>query len=356
MVKARLVRLLSHYPHFITTLEVGVVLVACLIATTQPVLAVTRFQNRSLKVQKAIAGERTDYKFSFTYNTVGPVGSIDMLFCYNPIPTDPCNAPVGFDVSGAVLSSQTGETGYTITTRSPNHIVLSRSPAVVGNTPSTYTLSNVKNSTDVRSYAARLESHETPDATGAIVDLGSVITQMTDQIEIQTQVPPTLYFCLSRQVEMDCSTSDDVQFTDMGDLSPSSTVTAMSQMAVGTNASGGFSISVNGPPMQSGIRQISPLVTPTPSQQGTPQFGINLRANNAPTVGSDPDGNWGVAQPAADYNQPNLYTYRDGDVIASSPEVSLVRRFTVSYIVNVPADQRAGVYATTLTYICSGRF
>lgn len=325
--------------------------------TTSPVYAdVSRLQNRSLKVERAAQGEVTDYTVAFTYATTSAVGSIDMLFCYNPIPQDPCNAPVGLDLSQAVLKSQTGETGFIISQRTTNRIVLSRTSSIVDATPSAYTLSNVRNPTTKSSYAARLSTHASTNATGPVIDLGSVMTQMTDSIQIETQVPPILKFCLSREVSMDCDESDGVQYTDMGDLSASNTLVATSQMAVSTNASQGFSITVNGPPMQSGSSVISANKTPMSSLPGTSQFGINLRANSQPNIGNDPDGSWGNAQPAADYNMQDKYTYRDGDMVAGAPNVSLIRRFTVSYIVNVPADLRAGVYTTSLTYICSGRF
>jgi hypothetical protein len=352
-------RLVRMMPHHIAVIEAFMLLMACFVLTAQPVYAADsiRLQQRSLKVQKAIQGVTTDYQISFTYNTETSTGSIDMLFCYNPIPQDPCFAPAGLDLSNAQLVDQTGETGYSISLQTSNHIILSRPPAVVGQTPSSYTLRNVRNATVPISYAARLGTYASSDASGPVINLGSVVTQMTYEIFIETQVPPILKFCLSRRIGIDCDASDDVQYTDMGNLSPDETLTASSQMAVSTNASQGFSITVNGPPLQSGLNTIAGLKTPTPSQTGKPQFGINLRANTLPkTLGQDPDGSWITAQPTADYSVPDRYTYRDGDEIAGSPEVSMQRRFTVSYIVNVPENLRAGVYATSITYICSGRF
>jgi hypothetical protein len=95
---------------------------------------------------------------------------------------------------------------------------------------------------------------------------------------------------------------------------------------------------------------------PTESKPGTDQFGINLVANDAPLVGKDPEGEWANAQPTTDYGQINKYKYAQGDVIASSPNVSLMKKFTVSYIVNSNPNLRAGVYTTTINYIASGRF
>jgi hypothetical protein len=108
--------------------------------------------------------------------------------------------------------------------------------------------------------------------------------------------------------------------------------------------------------MEAGTHVISPLATSTVSAPGNSQFGINLVANNSPGIGSDPDGNSTNAIVAPGYDVHNQFEFNDGDAVAIAPNVSLIRRFTVSYIVNVPPDLRAGVYTTTITYICSGRF
>ena len=127
-------------------------------------------------------------------------------------------------------------------------------------------------------------------------------------------------------------------------------------MAVGTNASGGFAITVYGTPPAAGTSVIDTPSTPTASQPGTNQFGINLVQNTLPAIGSDPEGVWANAQPTSDYGQPNKYKYTSGDVVASSPNVSLMKKFTVSYIFNSSPTLRAGVYTTTINYIASGQF
>jgi hypothetical protein len=89
---------------------------------------------------------------------------------------------------------------------------------------------------------------------------------------------------------------------------------------------------------------------------GTNQFGINLVENTVPAIGGNPEGTWANAIPSADYGIPNKYKFVSGDVVAYSPNVSLMRKFTVSYILNSSKDLRAGVYTTTITLIASGRF
>ena len=101
---------------------------------------------------------------------------------------------------------------------------------------------------------------------------------------------------------------------------------------------------------------IDASTTPTESTPGKNQFGINLVENSLLNVGADPEGTWANAVPTANYSQPNKFMYVPGDVIARSPNVSLMKKFTVSYIVNSSPDLRAGMYATTINYIASGQF
>ena len=282
-----------------------------------------------------------------------------MQFCVDPIPYDPCVPPTGLDVSHAVLSDQTGVNDYNISLQTTNHIILTRSPSVVGQTPSTYTFSGIVNPTDMsHSYSIRLSDYASTDATGAIIDLGSVLTQVSEGILLETQVPPTLVFCVEKLVDDNCNTNSGGNYQDLGDINDDDlkTLYTTSQMGAGTNASNGYSITVHGTTMAAGTHVINALDTPTVSAPGNSQFGINLVENTAPNIGHNTDGSSGNTVVSANYDIPNKFYYHDGDEVASAPNVSLVGRFTVSYIVNTPPKLRAGVYTTTITYICTGRF
>lgn len=304
-------------------------------------------------------GATTSYKVSLGFMTPASVGSIDMLFCNSPIPYDPCVTPTGLNVSNVVLANQTGETGFSISVQSENHIVLSRAPQmVVGNGEmASYTFNNVINPSDTsQPFSIRLRSHASTDATGPQIDFGSVRGAVGNGVTIETQVPPMLIFCVSRKVEENCVNTDETYYTDMGTLSDKTTLTAQSQMAVGTNASGGFAITVSGNPLTAGTNVIDAPSVPTKSEPGVNQFGINLVANDELNVGQNPEGTWANAVPTPDYSEANKYKYVPGDVIAYSPNVSLMKKFTVSYIVNSSPNLRAGVYTTTINFIASGRF
>ena len=322
-----------------------------------PASAAMRFQERSLFIANNEPGATSSYTVAFRYMSPVVVGSVDLLFCIDPIPYHDCVTPPGLNVANATLSEQTGETGYSILSKSTNHIVLTRAPSMIQSSGSSYRFDNIVNPNDTtQSFSIRLRSHITTNATGPQTDFGSVKGQIASGIQIATQVPPMLIFCVAEEVSDNCTLTNENNYKDMGELSERSTLLAQSQMAVGTNASGGFAITANGTPMSAGMNVIDSPTSPTESVQGTNQFGLSLVANDAPVVGSDPEGEWANAIPSPDYSLPNRYKYVSGDVVAYSPNVSLMKKFTVSYIVNSSKNLKAGVYSTTITYIASGRF
>lgn len=322
-----------------------------------PASAAMRFQERSLYIKDNEPGVTTSYIVSFRYMSPQMIGSVDLLFCNDPIPYHECVAPVGMDVSNAILGSQSGETGYTILNKSTNHIVLSRPSTAITSATSSYTFDNIKNPTDQsQAFSVRLRSHSTTNASGPQVDFGSIRAQVQSGIVIQTQVPPMLIFCVAERVEENCTGTNENYYTDLGELDTGSTLNTQSQMAVGTNASGGFAITANGSTMSAGTSTIEPISQLAESKVGSDQFGINLVENTIPAIGKNPEGDWANAVASPDYGVPNRYKYSPGDVVAFSPDVSLMKKFTVSYIVNSSQSLRPGVYSTTLTYIASGRF
>lgn len=316
-----------------------------------------RFDNRGLYMSNASPNEVSSYTVSFKYMTLADVGSVDLLFCIDPIPHHECISPPGLDASNAALVSQTGETGFSILSKDTNHIVLTREADMISTTGSSYQLDNIINPSDITtSFSIRIRSHQSPDATGVQIDYGSVKGQVTSGIYLETQVPPMLIFCVAEVVSDNCTSTNENYYKDLGMLDSESTLVTQSQMAVGTNATAGFSIIAIGAPMSAGTNVIDSLANPTESTPGINQFGINLVANNYPAVGNDPQGDWENAVPTLDYATPDMFKFESGSVVAYSPNVSLMKKFTVSYIVNSSEELKPGVYTTTITYVASGRF
>ena len=344
------------WPHI--TLELVLICVVVILFIVVPnVSAAMRLQERSLYINNDEAGERSLYRLAFRYMSPTPVGSFELLFCNDPIPYHTCVTPTGMNVADAELSDQSGEVGFSISRRSTNRLVLSRDSHLPTDHKSIYTFDNILNPTDTsQAFSIRIKTFSSTDGSGDQVDFGSVRGQVIEGIKIATQVPPMLIFCLAEEVEYNCTGTNNTYYTDMGTLSENSTLTAQSQMAVGTNATAGFVITANGSTMSAGTNTIKPLATPTPSRVGENQFGINLVENTAPSIGLNPEGDWANATASSDYAQPDMYKYKSGDIVASSPNVSLMKKFTVSYIVNASKDLKPGIYTTTINFIASGRF
>lgn len=312
---------------------------------------------RSIRVSDAQAAENNvNYRIAFSTLANNLVGSVRIRFCANsPLVDDPCGAPTGFDISNASIASQQGMTGFVISSNTTaNEMVIGRPPALDGPVASIYLFTGVTNPLNGGSMYARIYTYPTSDGTGPYTDAGGLAMYFQGGVGISAEVPPYLTFCLGESITgFDCNTATE-PFSDVGILTPIVTGLAQSQMVAATNADGGYSMWVQGGTMTSGNNTI-PAMTGAAAQQGVSQFGINLRANTAPVIGQDPVGP-GVATVAAGYNTPNQFRYQSGDFLATSTDPDDNRKYTVSYVVNVDANQPGGVYATTLTYIVLANF
>lgn len=311
-----------------------------------------RFEERGMYINSARAGDTTFYEVSFKYPTANSVGSVRMEFCDTPIPSLPCNVPSGLDVSGGVLSSQSGETGFSIVQQTGNLIILGRTPSVTGSALSTYRFDDMVNpSGETQDFYIRLTSHASNDGSGPLIDFGSVSAQLTPEIEIWTQVPPILVFCVAAIINSSDCTDAEGNFVNFGELQSNQTYYASSEILTRTNARSGVTVYAAGTTMTSGIRTIPAITTPTESFVGVGQFGINFAVNSTPSVGASPTGPGANLVLEPDYDIPDKYHFNSGDTVAVSTSVTPWRKITASYIVNVPQDQPPGVYSTTITYI-----
>lgn len=281
------------------------------------------------------------------------MGSIVFEYCTDPLDNIACDNPNGSDVSGAVLTNQSGETGFSLNSATANKIVIGRTPADVGNQSNSYTFSNVVNPSDMGPFFVRISAYGSSDGSGPLLYFSSVAASIDQHILINGEVPPILYFCSAISIPVDCGTATG-DFIQFGDLSTARTSFGTSQFMVGTNAPNGYTISTTGPTMTSGTDAIPALTVPAISKVGFSQFGLNLKANLSPLVGADMVGGSGLPMP--DYSITNKFKYSDGEVVASSGGPSELALFTASYIVNINLAQKAGVYNTTITYVCLGGF
>lgn len=313
--------------------------------------------NRSVRLASSEVSVTTSHEVRFDYVTSANIGSIQIEYCTNtPLFGLSCTAPTGLSLDAAVLSSETGVTGYSIHPNSTtNKLILSRTSSLITPVSARYLISNIDNPSIVGTHYVRLASFSSTDGTGTRIDEGGVAISTTRPIDVTTYVPPVLIFCLGTSIPTnDCSSAvgNDIDF---GILDENSTAQATTQMLVATNGVGGYSVSMNGTTMTSGNNVIVGNTTPTASSIGTSQFGVNLVDNSNPNVGANISGN-GSGYAASGYDIANRFKFVDGDTVARSDVSSDINRYTMSYIVNVSDDQPPGVYSTTLTFIALATF
>ncbi len=332
-------------------------IVAGVFLLSTPVYGV-QVQDRSLKIQSSVASTVNTYLLSFEQQTTSSVGSIRVQFCDNdPLIGQPCSAPSGFSLSSAVLAAQTGMTGFSIDPASTiNELILTRTPSIdPAPVIATYALNSVQNPDTEGTYFVRVETFASIDATGISVDYGGIAFRINGSLNIQTEVPPFLLFCVANTIQpYDCGTAVG-NYIDFGNFSSSRTATGQTQALVATNAEFGYTIRSLGTTLTSGINTIPALTTQDISRVGVSQFGMNLRANSTPSTGIDPQGP-GSASAVAGYNTQNFYKFVPGDVIVSWPTTDSYRLYTITYIVNVDRNQQPGIYVSTLQYIALASF
>ena len=313
--------------------------------------------SRFMQLANNSVSATTSYRFGFDVVTTGPIGSLRVQFCSNsPVIGTACVAPGGFDVSAATLISQIGVGGYTIdSSTTANVLVLTRIPFATGPVQSRYVLDGVVNPNTNGSYYARIETFVSTDASGAHTDYGGVAFSINDGLSITTTVPPYLLFCTGVEITgLDCGTASG-DYINFGELSSTSSKTSEGQIVLASNAGNGLGVWVDGNTMTSGTNVVPALSANDVSRPGTSQFGINLVANSTPSVGQNPSGP-GTSTPTANYSIPNRYRFVSGEQIIGTNDVTDLRKFTVSYLVNVAKDQSPGIYVTTLSYICLANF
>lgn len=305
------------------------------------------------------AAKSVTYRVGFSIPPQTNLGSVVVEACSNsPLIDLPCTAPDGFDWSNSNLIEQEGLVNFSISPVSTsNRLVFSLDSQITvnENINQQFILNGVDNPNQSGSLYFRISTHETLDSSGNPSNWGGVATQINESMTVSTEVPPMLYFCIGISIDgFDC-TSATGSYIDFGELRTDRATLASSQFVVGTNADFGYTVSTYGTTMTSGNNIIPSLSVPSFSATGEPQFGINLRFNSQLNFGQDLVGS-GEAQIAPDYNLPNRFKFEDGDLIASSQDVSLENKFTTTYLVNVGSDQPPGVYSTSILYTALASF
>lgn len=342
--------------------------------------------NRSLTLQAgatdggSLPGGVVNHKFDFTLPGGTDIASIKFEYC-TTASVATCVMPTGLVTTSATLGDEQGVTGWTMVNTTNGAPYLTKATAAAASGIVSYRLDTITNPTAVNgeSFFVRISTHTTTDATLAPVDTGSVTAATVRAIVLTGTMPESLIFCTGATIGVtgggipDCSsaTAGNITFDQL--FSPTDTATAKSQMAASTNAAQGYIITVNGETLASGVNEIDAIGgTAAAIAVGTGQFGMNLIANTATydnqgtpallgtAVTPAADGGDLRGQPTTNYGTDNQFAFASGNTVARSDFNTLgptnAQIYTVNYIVNVPGNQIAGTYTTTLTYICTPTF
>ncbi len=279
----------------------------------------------------------------FTLNAAGSWQTSDFAYT-DDVRT--AQAPVAV---GAAPSCSAGATNYTVTVDATNNTFTLTSCAswTSSNTASktlviygtsgtgTGTMTNVNTDTDSSVFTV---THGSDSGTGALViETNAVVT-------VTATVNPTLTFSIG---------SSSVS---LGTLTTGAIGSGSHTLAAATNAPGGYAVTYNGATLTSGSDTIDANSGST-AAAGTEEFGINLRDNATPNVGSDVTQSAGTCSYASGYGTADSYKFvASTTTTITSVSVPSDCTYTVSYVAAISSVTAAGSYSTSITYVATGTF
>ena len=112
-------------------------------------------------------------------------------------------------------------------------------------------------------------------------------------------------------------------------------------LSIDTNSSGGFTATVSGNTLESGVNDINALgASATVAAVGIEQFGINLVANTTPAIGLNPAGSAPIGSAANQYNIVDSFAFNKKELLFVSAKTGKnVRKVLEAVIERVPSPK-----------------
>ena len=356
--RQRTTRFASAYRLIHLAIFVAVILASSLWVLLPQTASAGQITSRKLALSTSAGNTAATWTFTFTPNATTALNGITFQVCTTASST--CTIPTSWTNSGSAFSTLTyngsNQTGWALDNAAGYLRIKNNTSAATATGPIVVTFTTVTNpNTTNETFFARVLTYTGDDYTGQL-DSGVVAASTAQQITVTASVDETLTFCSGTSGVTSSSCAGATGSTSaLGTLTSSATGANTSQLGVGTNADSGYAITINGTTLTSGGNTITALATPTASSFGSEQFGVNLRANTTPVIGSNPAGS-GSGAPTTDYNTVDSFKFVTGDIIASNATEDLFRLFTVSYIANITTITEPGSYSAVMTYICTATF
>lgn len=190
-------------------------------------------------------------------------------------------------------------------------------------------------------------------AGGTFADTGTITTTIVDDdtVSVTATVGQSLTFSISsNSITFGTLSPSAARYADTS--SGSNSDTAAHTLAVATNGTSGYTITVKGATLTSGLNTIDAIGgTPAASATGTEQFGIYATKSGGV--------NGTIATPYADSGTP-AFGYdanaSTATTFASGTSATPTETYSVHYIANIAATTEAGSYATSLVYVATANF
>jgi hypothetical protein len=349
------------------------------------------------------AGQNVTYTIGFTTATAGVIKGLVVDFCDDtPIIGNTCGYTAGksINISGVSLSSVTGTNmdttvgNWTVSKTSPL-LILTDSTWVTSTGAGvavTFVITGVTNPQYVSctggtvpncTFYARILTYATtagatgytptaPATGGAVTDQGGTALSTNQLVTVTSKVMEQLTFCVFTGAS--CSAGGGA--VTLGDTNgvlytTGPFVDKKTQFTISTNAYNGVTVRMLGGTLtntQNGSQTITAIgATPAQSSSGNDQFGLCVYGtsitatspyNSAPCSGTSQTAGVGTAT-GGDNSAYFAFdttgassTYGSGIATASAGSSS---GFVV-FIGNVSVTQQAGIYTTTLTFVCTGSY
>lgn len=184
---------------------------------------------------------------------------------------------------------------------------------------------------------------------GTFGDTGTTTVNILndDQVALTATVDQSLSFSISdNSVGFGTLSAADDKFAT-GDGTGNTNETEAHTLIVGTNAAGGYTMSVNGNTLTSGGNTITAIgAANTATSVGSEQYGLRMTAAGGSGAVSAPYADAGYAFDSAAFP----------DAVASAGGASANTTYSVRYIANITANTEAGAYTSTLTYTATANF
>jgi hypothetical protein len=171
-------------------------------------------------------------------------------------------------------------------------------------------------------------------------------------VSISAEVLPTLSFTISDNAiyfgNLSASTTCFAQGTDPGNVTcPTTSETESLNITAATNSTSGYTVTVQGATLTSGLNTITALGSNTAASAGSEQFGLRITHSG---------GNGAVTVPYAASGYAYTGTASTPAQIASSSVATTTDTYSLRYLANITSVTEAGSYSTSHTFVATANF